>query len=109
MLMPLRHHDWQVLRAVARSRKPVPGRSLRLNMARNTHGGEFLSGLVRAGLLAAEPLRDANPNDPPAFRLAYTLTPAGKHAAEYGEYEVDLETFRQASRPPEPAKRARKK
>ena len=94
MLLPLRHHDWQVLRAIARSRRPVPGRSLRLNMARSTKDGTFLEELVRAGLLAAEPLRDPDPADPPAFRMAYTLTPLGKHAAEFGEYEADLDTIR---------------
>ena len=94
MLIPLGHHDWQVLRAVARSRKPVPGKALWLNMARNTRDGAFLDELVRVGLLAAEPLKGADPKLPAPFQKAYSLTPLGKHAAEYGEYEADLAAIR---------------
>lgn len=104
MLLPLSHRDWQVLRAVLRARRPVPGRALRLNMSRNTKDGAFLDGLVTAGLLAAEPLRSPDPDDPPAFQQAYTITPLGRQAAEYGEYEADLETVRRMRSENESAK-----
>lgn len=88
------HYVWQVLRAVARANgKPVIGHELRLNMARRTKDGSFLTRLVDAGLLAREmPLvsdeRDAKKSLP--FRYTYTLTEKGARAAEYGECEQEI-------------------
>jgi hypothetical protein len=82
MLMPIAPSHWQTLRALARSRKPVLGRDLRVAWTRQTKGGTFLLELVRIGLLEV-----VGENQPRPFDSLYKLTDAGKHAAEFGEYE----------------------
>ena len=89
---PTSHFTWQVLRTSKRSKKPLTGRQLRLNRSRNTKDGSFLTALVDAGLLA----HVTGTADAP-FEATYSLTEKGQHAAEYGEYEYELDR-----RPPEP-------
>ncbi len=81
-VFPVTHFQWQVLRAVKRSRKPLVGRDLRLSPTRGTKDGSFLTALVELGLLARNGGSDKNP-----FEATYSLTELGKHAAEYGECE----------------------
>jgi hypothetical protein len=81
MTIPVNHSDWQVLRAVLRG--ITNGRELRLAWSRRDKDGAHLTDLVRRGLLAVA--RYA----PKPLDAAYTLTEAGRHAAEYGEYECD--------------------
>jgi hypothetical protein len=90
----LAHFDWQVLRALARSKEPLTGKQLRLAPTRGTKDGTFLDGLVTEGLLRVVGVDDL-PADAPLgrgrapvqFRTRYELTPEGERAAEYGEYE----------------------
>ena len=86
MLLPIKHATWQALRAVARSRKPVPGSDLRIAWTRQTRDGSFLTELVRVELLEVVDLVEGKP-----FDSRYKLTEAGKYAAEFGEYECDLD------------------
>jgi hypothetical protein len=79
-VLPVAHFEWQVLRAVRRSRKPAPGRTLRLAPTRRTRDGAFLTNLVESGLLK----RVTGTPDTP-FDATYALTELGEHAAEYGE------------------------
>ena len=81
-VLPITHNQWQVLRAVKRSRKSPTGRELRLNPTRGTKDGTFLTAMVKAGLLSR-----ATGNEKDPFDATYTLTELGKHAAEYGECE----------------------
>lgn len=81
-VFPVTHFQWQVLRAVKRSRKPLPGKDLRLAPTRGTKDGSFLTTLVDLGLLIRDGGSDKNP-----FEATYTLSEMGKHAAEYGECE----------------------
>lgn len=82
---PTSHFTWQVLRTAKRSKKPLTGRALRLAPTRNTKDGTFLTILVTEGLLE----RVSGSEDEP-FDATYALTEKGKHAAEYGEYEYEL-------------------
>jgi hypothetical protein len=84
-LLPIPHFEWQVLRAVKRSRKPPNGRSLRLIPSRRTKDGSFLTALVELGMLARVTGTAAAP-----FEATYALTELGEHAAEYGECERPL-------------------
>jgi hypothetical protein len=96
MQVQLGHHDWRVLRHVLRNRgRPVPGKELRLEMSRGTKDGSFLTNLVRHGLLAVA----AEGNTP--FDSTFRLTALGKHAAEYGVYEVDWATLKALKDGPE--------
>ena len=79
-VLPVAHFEWQVLRAVRRSRKPAAGRALRLAPTRRTRDGSFLTHLVQSGLLARV---TGTPEAP--FDATYALTALGEHAAEYGE------------------------
>ncbi|MCE9563087.1 MAG: MarR family winged helix-turn-helix transcriptional regulator [Planctomycetes bacterium] len=79
-VLPVTHNQWQVLRAVKRSRKPPLGRELRLSPTRGTKDGTFLTNMVRLGLLTRVSGSDKDP-----FEATYSLTESGKHAAEYGE------------------------
>src|SRR4051812_19662409 len=102
MQVPLGHHDWRVLRHVVRKKgRPVHGRDLRLEMSRKTKDGSFRTALVRQGLLVVE----AEGETP--FESTYRLTELGKHAAEYGVFEVDwatLKALKEGSEEPEEAK-----
>ena len=82
-LFPVSHMQWQILRAVKRSRKPAIGRELRLAPTRATKVGSFLTDLVEMDLLTR---MSGTENDP--FAATYSLTELGKHAAEYGECEL---------------------
>ena len=84
-LLPVAHFEWQVLRAVRRSRKPPAGRTLRLAPTRRTRDGAFLTNLVELGLLK----RVTGTPDAP-FDATYALTELGEHAAEYGECDRPL-------------------
>jgi hypothetical protein len=85
MLLPLAQSDWQVLRSAVRGgRKALTGRVLRVTPSARTRNGGFLTSLVGRGLLnVARP--DADP-----FAATYRLTPLGEHAAEFGEYDVEI-------------------
>ena len=80
--------EWRVLRQVARTRRPSPGTTLRLEMTRRTKDGNFLSELVRQGLLEI-----ATPGETP-FDATYRLTDLGSDAAEYGVYELSWEEYK---------------
>ncbi|AMV24019.1 hypothetical protein VT84_06460 [Gemmata sp. SH-PL17] len=84
LILPVLHFEWQVLRAVGRSRKPVPGRALRLAPTRRTKDGSFLTALVSRGLLTYATGGEGDP-----FGATCALTPLGAHAAEYGECETE--------------------
>jgi hypothetical protein len=99
-LFPITHFQWQVLRAVKRNRKPVLGRELRLSPTRGTKDGEFLNTLAFLGLIT----RLEGTEDRP-FEAIYSLTELGKHAAEYGECEMEAAVFNA----PLEAKRNKKK
>lgn len=116
MLLPIPTRTWRVLRALARSAAPVPGRELRLAPTRETFDGSFLTRLVDAGLIEvaggngkpakakaagtggkkkkggkAKPVAaDPTPPDTGPFGVNYTLTPLGEHGAEYGEIDVEM-------------------
>jgi hypothetical protein len=81
-VFPVTHFQWQVLRAVKRSRKSPAGRELRLAPTRGTKDGGFLTTLVELGLLIHVGGTEKTP-----FDATYNLTELGKHAAEYGECE----------------------
>ena len=86
--MNVPHFEWRVLRQVSRSKKPSLGSSLRLEMSRRTKDGSFLTDLVKQGLLKIE----TKAKDP--FEAYYSLTERGKHAAEYGVFEVEFEEYK---------------
>jgi hypothetical protein len=95
--LPVSHFTWQVLRTVLRSKKPPTGRELRLAPTRTSKDGTFLDKLVKDGLLqvvSVDPLpKDATRQEgqkPVQFRTRYKLTEKGKYAAEYGEYEREV-------------------
>ncbi|MBA4186378.1 MAG: hypothetical protein C0467_00010 [Planctomycetaceae bacterium] len=87
-VLPVTHNQWQVLRAVKRSRKPPIGRELRLSPTRGTKDGSFLTGMVRLGLLSRISGTEKEP-----FEATYALTETGKHAAEYGECDFPSGTM----------------
>ena len=89
MQVAVPHLEWRVLRQVARTRKPSDGQSLRLEMTRRTKDGTFLTDLVRQGLL------EINAKGKTPFEARYQLTERGKHAAEYGVFEVEWEEYKQ--------------
>ena len=89
MEVKLGHHDWRVLRRVARGKgKSVSGHELRMEMSRKTKDGTFLNALVDQGLLVVS-VANADP-----FEAKYSLTDLGKQAAEHGVFEMDWETFK---------------
>jgi len=84
-VLPVSHAQWQILRAVKRSRKPAMGRELRLNPTRGTKDGAFLTDLDRMGLLTRVTGAESDP-----FSAMYSLTELRKHVAEF---EVTHGTF----------------
>jgi hypothetical protein len=94
MLVPISHSNWQTLRALARLRTPVAGRVLRVAWTRQTKDGSFLLELVRTGLLEIVDNKQHSP-----FDSIYTLTAAGKYAAEYGEYECSRDRVASPEQP----------
>lgn len=87
-VFPVTHFQWQVLRAVKRSRKAPTGRELRLSPTRGTKDGMFLGTLVDLGLLVRV---HGGPQHP--FEAIYALSELGQHAAEYGECELPAAVF----------------
>jgi hypothetical protein len=87
-VFPVTHFQWQVLRAVKRSKKPPIGRELRLTPTRGTKDGTFLNVLVQLGLLDRVSGREHNP-----FAATYGLTERGKQAAEFGECDFPNEVI----------------
>jgi len=93
VLVPLAHHDWQVLRTVLRAEaagRPPLGRELRVSPTRKSKDGSFLDELVADGLLTPAGRPEGGAGDaaePVPFRTRYTLTERGRHAAEFGEYD----------------------
>lgn len=81
-IFPITHFQWQVLRAVKRSRKTLAGRDLRLAPTRGTKDGQFLTTLVELGLLIRRGGTEKTP-----FDATYSLSELGQYAAEYGECE----------------------
>lgn len=92
MQVNVSHFDWQVLRQLVRSRKSTPGSALRLTMTRRTKDGTFLTDLVRLGLLKVE----GKHKDP--FEATYALTDRGRHAAEYGVFDIDFDEYKARAR-----------
>ncbi len=101
MIIALAHHEWQLLRVIVRAEKEkrVPtGRELRVSMSRKTKDGTFLDDLVSRDLIAiAEKAphlttgaSQQERSEPEQFRTLYKLTDKGRHAAEYGECEVEF-------------------
>lgn len=90
MQISVHHLEWRVLRQVARTKKPSLGSTLRLEMNRRTKDGSFLTKLVKQGLLSVSP--KGTP-----FESTYALTELGKHAAEYGVYDVSWEQYKEQS------------
>ncbi len=86
--------EWRVLRTVGRSKKPVPGIQLRLEMTRRTKDGSFLTWLVDMGLLEIAEGRKTGRGDGGPFELTYTLTDLGHQAAEYGQIAISWEEFK---------------
>jgi hypothetical protein len=86
-VLPINHTQWQVLRAIKRSRKPLTGRELRLNPTRGTKDGAFLTEMVQKGLL-----KRATGTEKQPFDATYALTELGQHAAEYGEADYPSRT-----------------
>src|SRR5262249_31922787 len=84
-----------LVRAEATRKQPF-GRELRIYPTRLTRDGSFLDDLVELGLIAVAAKPTPLPasatleekNEPVQFRTRYVLTEKGRHAAEYGEYEV---------------------
>jgi hypothetical protein len=101
-VLPVAHFEWQVLRAVKRSRRPPAGRALRLAPTRRTKDGTFLTQMVESGLLARV---TGTPDSP--FDATYSLTERGEYAAEYGECDRPL-TALPTIAPPGSARPARK-
>ena len=89
MQVTIPHLEWRVLRQVARTRKPSAGTTLRLEMTRRTKDGKFLTDLVRQGLLEV-----AAEGESP-FETTYKLTERGKHAAEYGVFDMEWDEYKQ--------------
>ena len=87
MNLPLSTTDWQVLRFALRS-GTATGRELRIWPSRRTKDGTFLQEFVDKGLL-----RVVTPNDDP-FKATYAITPEGEYAAEHGEYECEMRTYK---------------
>ncbi len=87
MNLPLSVNDWQVLRFALRN-GTATGRELRVWPSRRTKDGTFLQDFVDKGLL-----RVVAPGGTP-FEATYALTPEGEHAAEHGEYECELKTYK---------------
>ena len=88
MQVPINTNDWQVLRQTLRTRRPTKGLALRMDLRQRTKDGSFLTTLVRHGLLQV-----VTPGETP-FDASYSLTDRGKHAAEFGVYEVDFEEYK---------------
>lgn len=89
MEVKLSHHDWRVLRIVARAKgKAVIGRELRMEMTRRTQDGSFLNALVESGLLGV-----SHPATDP-FEAKYILTALGREAAEYGVFDIPWEVLK---------------
>ena len=98
MIIPIAHHEWQMLRYILRTeaagQKPL-GREIRINPTRRTKDGTFLDELIERGLiaLAAKPTSPSSDSsafmndEPMQFRARYRLTELGRYAAEYGEYD----------------------
>jgi hypothetical protein len=92
VLVQLGHIQWQTLRAVLRAeadgQSPL-GRELRLTPTRKTKDGTFLDEIVSEELLVTvgKPEKPNAADEPPQFRRRYKLTPKGREAAEYGEYD----------------------
>ena len=87
-VFPISHFQWQILRAVKRSRKPAPGRDLRLVPSQKTKDGSFLTTLVRLGLLTRATGTENSP-----FEATYSLTELGQQAAEHGEADFSREAL----------------
>jgi hypothetical protein len=99
-VFPVTHFQWQVLRAVKRSRKSPTGRELRLAPTRSTKDGKFLTTLIELGLLIRVDGTEKNP-----FDATYALSDLGKHAAEFGECEIPANDLQRKT----PAKKQAKK
>ncbi|MBM3983351.1 MAG: hypothetical protein FJ304_24380 [Planctomycetes bacterium] len=91
------HFNWQALRMLKRSRKPLDGKTLRHIPTKPTKDGRFLAKLVNDGLLKRVTGTEADP-----FAATYALTERGEHAAEYGEYEYEFRRPGTPSTPPTP-------
>jgi len=94
MMQQLSPETWKILRAAKRKQpQPANGRDLRLIPSRKTKDGTFLDALVKAGLIevrSGPTARTGEDDEPAQFRQKYGLTSLGEHAAEYGEYEIEI-------------------
>jgi hypothetical protein len=107
MIRPIDHFSWQVLRTLVRAKGPLSGKTLRVSPSRRSYDGTFLDVLVTAGLLEVARV-DPAPELPPwkkpgpvQFHTLYRLTARGKEAAEFGQYDDQIQF---ANRPPAEAK-----
>lgn len=84
--------QWKAIRAIAREGR-LTGREIRkFWFTRLTKDGTFLDDLVAAGLIArsvTEKVPPKKPREPEQFLWYYVLTPLGRVAAEYGEYQAE--------------------
>jgi hypothetical protein len=89
MKMQVNFLQWQILRKLVRNDKPLSGGELRMSMNKVWKKKITpIDVLVNYGLIKVPADDEAgNPWD-----AEYVLTPAGKVAAEYGEYDYDTET-----------------
>jgi len=91
----LEAHNWRILRGLLRAKnKGLTGAELRkLWWSRRSKSGRFLDELVKLNLIQAVKVCDCTstlPSEvrkPVQMRTVYTITDAGKVAAEYGEFE----------------------
>ncbi len=93
MLRQIEPATWKVLRAAKRAQPGgALGRDLRVVPTRKTKDGTFLDALVEAGLLEVRGTsgKTASEDEAVQFQQKYALTERGEHAAEFGEFEVEM-------------------
>ena len=95
MLRQIECATWKVLRAAKRAQPGAAiGRDLRVVPTRQTKDGTFLDRLVEIGLLevrSGSPVAAISDDEPLQFRQKYALTEMGERAAEFGEYEMEIQ------------------
>ena len=93
MLRQIEPATWKVLRAAKRAQPGAAiGRDLRVVPTRKTKDGTFLDHLVELGLLKVQgpAVKAASEDEPAQFQQKYVLTEEGEHAAEFGEFEIEM-------------------
>jgi hypothetical protein len=111
-VLPISHFSWQLLRTAKRSKVPLTGKQLRLAPHRRTKDGTFLDDLVAEGLLELVGVDDPTEKTkkwPVQFRRRYRLTGKGEYAAEYGEYDRQVQPANAPEQPPPPLEKGNKR